>query len=84
MMYDWRLMGQEEYLYGMNFKKHKYNEKEEGCDHTHCEFCWCKFMEIKSSDGDICRDGYKSENGGYWICNKCFNDFKDRFNWNEV
>ena len=83
MMDGWRLMGQEEYLSGVKFKKCNYDEKIENYDHTHCEFCWGKIMEKKENFFNSFCKGYKSEDGKYWVCCKCFIDFKDRFNWKQ-
>jgi len=43
--------------------------------HRHCGFCW------KTITTDMREECYCSENGSYWICAGCFNDFKDRFEW---
>ena len=46
-------------------------------DHDHCVFCWDKFAEY-----DGCRhEGYCTEDGMDWICEVCFDDFKERFGW---
>ena len=46
-------------------------------DHDHCAFCWSKFAEY---DGCL-QEGYCTEDGYYWICEACFDDFKGRFGW---
>ena len=43
--------------------------------HEHCFFCLKKFM----TDMDI--KGYCTTDYKYWICEECFNDFKDMFNF---
>ena len=45
--------------------------------HTHCEFCWAKFSTYKE---DL-KWGYTTYDKRFWICEECFNDFKDRFQW---
>lgn len=59
-------------------------------DHDHCEFCWAKFeapakvAERDSADPSIFTEGYVTvQSGGapQWICEKCFEDFKDEFRW---
>ncbi len=82
---DWRLDGQEVYLKDAILKYSKFNAKKYGHNHAHCQFCFATFMEIE--DPEILNWGYctlyrkKSE---CWICEKCFNDFKDIFNWKVV
>ena len=76
---DWRLSDQMEYL---NEKKliravFKSNAKN---DHEHCEFCWEKFSELE----DDLHQGYCTIDRYYWICEECYNDFKEMFNWKLV
>ena len=44
---DWRLNGQEEYLYGVSLKHINYIHFGIN-DHDHCEFCWDKFSDRES------------------------------------
>lgn len=113
-MSDWRLNGQEEYLFNKTLYKisfptfwetayrdknyfyksieldakqfvEKMNRGYEFLEsgkiqyfwHKHCEFCF-----EKASTDKICTF-YCTENLVYWICEKCFHDFKEKFNWNE-
>lgn len=68
---DWRLMGQEKYLKNKDLYHIYYNQNK---NNGHCAFCTKKF----SSQYQI---GYCTEDYYYWICEKCFDDFKDLFNW---
>lgn len=43
--------------------------------HEHCWFCW----EKATTDTD--RVFYCTEDMGCWICEGCFNDFRDEFGW---
>ena len=43
--------------------------------HRHCTFCW------KTLEADMQEECYCSEDGDYWICAECYNDFKKRFEW---
>ena len=43
--------------------------------HEHCEFCWEEALTPKCCTF-YCTKGFK-----HWICQKCFNDFKDKFSW---
>lgn len=46
-------------------------------DHDHCAFCWDKFAEAD----DCLQEGYCTENYYYWICEVCFDELKERFQW---
>ncbi|MBE5811505.1 MAG: hypothetical protein E7318_11320 [Clostridiales bacterium] len=46
-------------------------------DHDHCAFCWDKFAEYNG----CLQEGYCTEAGNNWICEACFNDFRERFGW---
>ncbi len=77
---DWRRMGQEKYL--MDVKLHYvtlYKPFSEQWEHEHCCFCTQKisFTECDSHSGYCTID----EKHSHWICEECFNDFKDEFNW---
>ena len=45
--------------------------------HEHCEFCWEKALTDKEYSF------YCTEDMRYWVCEECFNDFKEKFNWEE-
>lgn len=76
---DWRLArGQIKYLYGEKLFHHDYVPYNESCDHDHCEFCTEKFS---NNDGDL-HIGYSTKDNRIWICEECFNYFKDIFKWN--
>ena len=76
---DWRLQGQEEYLKGVTLQWRVYKECAPHWDHDHCEFCWAKFMDRDLAD--VLREGYVTVDGGRWICKKCYDDFKEMFDW---
>lgn len=80
---DWRLRGQEDYMQEMEFQYIKFCSKG-GSLHTHCEFCWHKFMEGSEGIKDCSPYGYCSLNEKYWVCKECFEDFKDIFHWKFV
>ncbi|MBN2446241.1 MAG: hypothetical protein JXO22_05930 [Phycisphaerae bacterium] len=79
-MDDWRLLGQEEYLRGAKLRRATYTPYREDWDHDHCEFCWQKF----SVNANDMNEGYVTEDGYRWICESCYNDFKDMFGWTVV
>lgn len=73
---NWRLMNQELYLKDREVFHINYNQKENH-DHDHCAFCAEKFMSEKEI-------GYCTQDYYYWICENCFEDFKDMFNWKVI
>ncbi len=75
-MDDWRLTNQLDYLYRKRLKRADFLDFPEK-DHEHCSFCWDKFGH---SVGAI-RYGYCTDDTYHWICDKCFQDFKDLFAW---
>lgn len=79
---DWRLIGQDEILQGktLMFCEYKNNVLSKST-HEHCIFCWHKFMEKCDSEEDCSNKGYCTKDMKYWICEKCFSDFAERFEW---
>ena len=75
-MEDWRLNGQEDYLMYAKLAKQKF-KFQGGYDHVHCDFCWAKISEY---EGDL-EEGYCTESEEHWVCEECYNDFKNRFCW---
>lgn len=75
-MDDWRLRGQEKYLFGKKLYHIRFRRQSNEWDHEHCAFCFEKFSEL---DGDL-HEGYctSPDNGksAYWVCENCFMDFK--------
>ena len=71
MINDWRLTNQQDYLESqtLTLKKH------DPMIHDHCEFC----LETFGNAG--LDTGYCSDDGYYWVCEQCFEDFKDYFGW---
>ena len=74
---DWRLIDQEDYLMDARLVKSEYKAIGDNSDHEHCAFCWDKFSESK----DDLSVGYHTKDGRHWICEDCFNDFKEAFNF---
>ena len=81
---DWRLQGQERYLQRATLVHRRYRRplKNPSRDHDHCEFCWAKFMV--EDYHDVLHEGCATEDDYRWICDKCFHDFKDMFDWKLV
>lgn len=76
-MSDWRLNGQERYLYGVKLKHMNIKDKLNLSDHEHCEFCFEKISNYPNT----LYDAYCTEDEYHWVCDNCYNDFKMRFNW---
>jgi hypothetical protein len=76
---DWRLQGQEKYLYGIQLIWKQYKRYSQTRDHDHCEFCWAKFME--ENGPNILHEGFATVDNYRWVCKKCYEDFKVMFNW---
>ena len=78
---DWRRQGQESYLKGVTLVRRSYRRypRNPSWDHDHCEFCWAKFMV--EDYPDVLHEGYATEDDYHWICETCFADFRDEFEW---
>lgn len=77
---DWRISNQKEYIYQANLKRIDYANKTTMCEHDHCEFCMSKFS---NSLNDL-HTGYCTMDEYYWICEECFADFAEMFDWTVV
>lgn len=75
---DWRLQGQEKYLFGKKLIHKNYFDRTNQSDHDHCEFCNEKFSD---SDIGCLLAGFATIDNYHWICEKCFDDFKSEFEW---
>ena len=85
-MDDWRLSFVEESrMLNKRLLKKKF-EADGYYDHVHCEFCWAKISEYT----DTLHYGYYTEiqvgaalemTREAWICEECYNDFKEMFHW---
>jgi hypothetical protein len=76
---DWRLTDQETYLTGVTLRRAAWKQSAPHWDHDHCSFCWAKFAEL--DDPEILREGWTTSDEYYWICDSCFEDFRERFLW---
>jgi hypothetical protein len=81
---DWRFQGQEKYLQGVTLYHRHYRRyaQNPNWDHDHCDFCGAKFMV--EDFPDALHQGYATVDDYHWICEKCFGDFKDIFQWNVI
>ena len=78
---DWHLRGQEKYLLGASLVRRSYRRYagNREWDHDHCAFCWAKFM-VEDHPG-VLHEGYATPDDYHWICDQCFSEFRDRFQW---
>ena len=74
---DGRLLPQHERLHGLTLVHQPWKPANPRNDHDHCEFCWDKFANCDGCLGE----GYSTEDRESWICDACFEDFKERFKW---
>lgn len=75
-MDDWRINNQMDYMFRARLLHTTFAESSRG-DHEHCEFCWDKFGEGEG----MLHSGYCTLDGYRWICERCFQDFRDQFEW---
>jgi len=80
-------MGQERYLQGAELDLRDYTPYSESWEHDHCEFCQRKFMAPGGGDPGARTRGYATTEahergaGYYWVCEDCFRDFAEQFEW---
>ena len=74
---DWRIMGQEGYLTDKLLQHRKFDRKLCVLDFDQCNFCY----EIFDRNPEAPLTAYYEPIGKYWICEECYNDFKEHFNW---
>ena len=81
---DWRLDGYNGNLNGKVFIFKKFVSSDKN-DHEHCEFCWKKITNLQNIEEEHVSEGYcffNTKTGQTnWICQECFNDFKNEFNF---
>ena len=76
---DWRLVNQANYLFRKQIMRTVFKVNGER-DHAHCAFCWDKFSESPNK----LHVGYCTLDKYWWICEQCYRDFKDQFEWEVV
>ena len=79
---EWRLQNQERYLTGVTLVRRTWTQTRDHWDHDHCEFCWAKFAG--DNIPDALREGWTTADEYRWICDTCFNDFRERFGWTVI
>lgn len=75
---DWRRQKwQKKALFGKILRLQEWAPNRIGWDHDHCTFCGVTFSYCA---GDVER-AYATEDLRWWICQPCFEDFKEEFGW---
>ena len=77
---DWRLADPHEYLTGITLVRRVWRQSRPHWDHDHCEFCWADFG-VHGDEPDVLREGWTTPDEYRWICDTCFNDFREQFGW---
>jgi hypothetical protein len=74
-------MGQEAWLAGRPLRWSRWVPHRPGWDHDHCAFCHAE-IAAENAEHVPFTSGYVTADDGYtWICQQCFDDFKDQFSW---
>jgi hypothetical protein len=85
---DWRLTNQAKYLTGVTLRLSRFHVSADRpeWDHEHCEFCWAKIVEgnRKTTGEELLVEAYTTEDRICWVCPKCFEDFREMFQWKIV
>lgn len=85
---DWRLTNQEKYLKGVTLRLSRFEVRsgKPEWDHEHCDFCWAKIAEekLKREGDDLLMEAYATKDHHHWVCPKCFEDFREMFQWKVV
>jgi hypothetical protein len=77
---DWRLSFLGRYMEGATFFRAAYTQPSKEWDHDHCMGCWAKFAEPGYPE-QVLHEGYNTDDGPWWLCEACFQDFRERFGW---
>jgi len=74
----WYILEYEEkdYLHGKKLELKGFTPDHSG-DHRHCELCWARISYLKEDSNS----GYYEIFSKSWICEDCYNNFKDLFGW---
>jgi len=81
---DLPAMPQEHFLKGVSLihRSYRRNAGNPAWDHDHCEFCWAKFMA--EDHPEVLHVGYATPDDYYWICEQCFQAFREKFHWTVI
>lgn len=78
---DWRLsFGREISFYSQfTWSLKKWEITRPNWDHDHCEFCIHKITDLEIPNS--LKEGWTDKDETYWICETCFADFKEMYQW---
>ena len=84
MAEDWRLSlaSPPEFYARFTWMYKPWTKTRDGWDHDHCEFCQVKISDVAVESERT--QGWASDDDYYWVCDPCFTDFRETFNWSEV
>lgn len=71
---DWRWTNQMNYLFQAKLRHKSYTQRNDNWDHDHCSFCFDEFNSPQQT-------GYCTLDEYHWICETCFSDFHEIFEW---
>lgn len=74
---DWRIMGQEGYLKDKKLQHRKFSQAMRTKDNDQCDFCY-SFLDRNHQGASY---AYFEPITRSWICERCYQDFKEHFNW---
>lgn len=60
-------------------RRYRRNAVNPNWDHDHCDFCFATFMV--EDHPDVLHQGYATSDEYHWVCEKCFADFRELFQW---
>jgi len=76
--FNGRVQHMKEKLKGIALMRSKWTTIDDSWDHDHCKFC------MKTLDASTEELAYCSEDYYWWICEECFQEYRDEFEWNLV
>lgn len=79
MAKEWYMQEYEEreYLHNKKLEHKEYDGPFCLDDHEHCALCWQKISKYPEDD----HSGYYEKDSRDWICEDCFDKFKELFGW---
>lgn len=79
---DWRRRNPQAFLHGLAFRLIPWCSDEPAWDHDHGEFCFAKLAP--EGPPSAAHTGYASLDLKVWVCEDCFPDFVEEFEWQVI
>lgn len=57
--------------------KVKFSDRLTETEHEYCEFCMARFGNVNKDF----KEGYRTQNYYYWVCEDCFDEYKEEYHW---